>query len=64
MQTMTPDQYKSYRGILESILEDGRVEFLLTNDERDFLQNAKKQTHIHWPISWAEKLDDIAEKLP
>lgn len=63
MQNLDAEQHKTYRTILNELIEDPRAEFLLTNKERDFLAHAKKHTHIHWPVLWAEQLDDIAEKL-
>jgi hypothetical protein len=60
---MNPDQHNDYKHLFYNLVDDPRVEFLLTNDERDFLANLKKTTHIHWPIAYAEKLDAIADKL-
>ena len=49
--------------ILNSINADSRAEYLLTNDERDFIATLNKTTHIHWPQSRIEKLRELQDKL-
>lgn len=63
IQLMDPESHNNYKHLFYNLVDDPRAEYLLTNDERDFLANLKKTTHIHWPTAYAEKLDAIAEKL-
>ena len=49
--------------LLSEIADDPRLEFLATNDDRDFIANAIKCRHIHWPTSWLEALQGIHDKL-
>ncbi len=46
--------------LLSAIVEDGRLEFIGTNEDRDFVENCQKMRHIHWPVEWLAKLGDIA----
>lgn len=63
MQTLAGKDREEADRILEAIEADGRLEFLGTNEDRDFIENCQKVRHIHWPVEWLERLRDIAEQL-
>jgi hypothetical protein len=49
--------------LLAEIADNPNLEFLGTNEERDFVANAMKRRHIHWPVLWLETLQDIHDKI-
>jgi len=63
MQTLVGNDREEADRLLRDIVADGRLEFLGTNEDRDFVENCKNARHIHWPVEWLERLRDIAEQL-
>lgn len=63
MQTLVGKDREEADRLLEAIAADGRLEFIGTNEDRDFVENCQKVRHIHWPVEWLERLRDIAEQL-
>lgn len=49
--------------LLSEIEDDGKLEFLGTNEDRDFIANCQKCRHLHWPGFWLDRLQEIHEKI-
>jgi hypothetical protein len=49
--------------LLEKIQNAGTLEFVGTNEDRDFVDNCQRMRHIHWPLEWLRKLSEISDKL-
>ena len=63
MKCLLGSELKQAQRLLDNILADERLEFLTTNEDRDFVSNCQKCRHIHWPTLWLERLEEIHEKL-
>lgn len=49
--------------LLTQILEDGRVEYLGTSDDIEFIEHCSQSIHIHWPRLWLDKLRELWSML-
>jgi len=63
MKCLTGDARTAADALLDAIAADGRLEFLCTNEDRDFIANCQKTRHIHWPVAWLGILRNIATTL-
>lgn len=63
MECLTGESRAESERLLDAILDDGRLEFLCTNDEIDFVANCRNTRHIHWPVEWLSRLQDVAATL-
>ena len=54
---------KRAEDLLSDVIEDGRLEFICSNEDRDFVENCRKCLHLHWPLFWLDRLNDIRGKL-
>jgi len=63
MKYLIGDARTAADALLDAIAADGRLEFICTNEDRDFIANCQKTRHIHWPAEWLLRLRDIAEIL-
>lgn len=63
MKCLIGDARTAADALLDAIAADGRLEFICTNEDRDFIANCQATRHIHWPAEWLPRLRDIAEIL-
>ncbi len=63
MKSLQGKQLEQAHHMLADLVSDPRLEFVATNDERDFVANCQKCRHIHWPELWLERLGEIHEKV-
>lgn len=63
MDCLTGNERTEADLLLAAIVEDGRLEYLCTNDDCSFIENCQNTKHIHWPTAWLETLRGIAATL-